>query len=32
MKVERETINNPSVQLMVKIAKALGVNIDDLIK
>jgi transcriptional regulator with XRE-family HTH domain len=32
MKVESGTVNNPSVQTMAKIAKALGVSIEDLIK
>ena len=32
MKVESDTVNNPSVQTMDKIAKALGVSIEDLIK
>ena len=32
MKVESGTVNKPSVQTMAKIAKALGVNIEDLIK
>ena len=32
MKVESGTVNKPSVQTMDKIAKALGVTIEDLIK
>ena len=32
MKVESGTVNKPSVQTMAKIAKALGVSIEDLIK
>ncbi|MEM3504062.1 MAG: helix-turn-helix transcriptional regulator [Nitrososphaeria archaeon] len=32
IKVESGTVNRPSVQTMAKIAKALGVNIEDLIK
>ncbi|MFH1233696.1 MAG: helix-turn-helix transcriptional regulator [Patescibacteria group bacterium] len=32
MKVESGTLNKPSVQTMDKIAKALGVSIEDLIK
>ena len=32
MKVESGTVNKPSVQTMAKIAKALGVLIEDLIK
>ncbi len=32
MKVESGTVNKPSVQTMDKIAKALGVSIEDLIK
>ena len=32
MKVESGTINKPSVQTMDKIARALGVSIEDLIK
>jgi len=31
MKVESGTVNNPSVQTMAKIAKALGVSIEDLL-
>ena len=31
MKVESGTVNKPSVQTMAKIAKALGVSIEDLI-
>ena len=32
MKVESGVVNKPSVQTMAKIAKALGVSIEDLIK
>lgn len=32
MKVESGTVNKPNVQTMAKIAKALGVSIEDLIK
>jgi transcriptional regulator with XRE-family HTH domain len=32
MKIESGTVNKPSVQTMAKIAKALGVSIEDLIK
>jgi transcriptional regulator with XRE-family HTH domain len=32
MKVESGTVNKPSVQTMDKIAKVLGVSIEDLIK
>ena len=32
MKVESGAVNKPSVQTMAKIAKALGVSIEDLIK
>ena len=32
MKVESGTVNKPSVQTMAKIAKALGVSIENLIK
>ena len=32
MKVENGTVNKPSVQTMDKIAKVLGVSIEDLIK
>ena len=32
MKVESGTVNKPSVQTMDKIAKALGVSIEDLLK
>lgn len=32
MKVESGTVNRPSVQTMAKIAKALSVSIEDLIK
>jgi len=32
MKVESGTVNKPSVQTMKKIAKALGVSIEDLLK
>ena len=32
MKVESGTVNKPSVQTMAKIADALGVGIDDLMK
>jgi len=32
MKVESDTVNKPSVQTMAKIAKALGVSIEDLLK
>ena len=32
MKVESGTVNKPSVQTMAKIAKGLGVSIDDLIR
>ena len=32
MKVESGTVNKPSVQTLAKIAKALGVSIEDLIK
>ena len=32
MKVESGTVNKPSVQTMAKIAKALGVSIEDFIK
>jgi len=32
MKVERGTVNKPSVQTMPKIAKALGVSVEDLLK
>lgn len=32
MKVESGVVNRPSVQTMAKIAKALGVSIEDLIK
>jgi len=32
MKVESSTVNKPSVQTMAKIAKALGVSIEDLLK
>jgi len=32
MKVESGTVNKPSVQTMAKIAKALGVSIEDLLK
>ncbi len=32
MKVESGAVNHPSVQTMSKIAKALGVSIEDLIK
>ena len=32
MKVESGIVNKPSVQTMAKIAKALGVSIEDLIK
>lgn len=32
MKVESGTVNKPSVQIMDKIARALGVSIEDLIK
>ena len=32
MKVESGTVNKPSVQTMAKIAKALGVSIEDLIE
>ena len=32
MKVEGGTVNKPSVQTMAKIAKGLGVSIEDLIK
>lgn len=32
MKVESGTVNKPSVQTMAKIAKALSVSIEDLIK
>jgi DNA-binding XRE family transcriptional regulator len=32
MKVESGTVNKPSVQTMAKIAKALGVPIEDLLK
>jgi len=32
MKVESGTVNKPSVQTMAKIAKALGVSIEELIK
>jgi len=32
MKVESGTVNQPSVQTMAKIAKALGVSIEELIK
>ena len=32
MKVEIGTVNKPSVQTMAKIAKALGVSIEDLLK
>ena len=32
IKVESGTVNKPSVQTMAKIAKALGVSIEDLIK
>ena len=32
MKVESGTVNKPSVQTMAKIAKALDVNIEDLLK
>ncbi len=32
MKIESGEVNRPSVQTMAEIAKALGVNIEDLIK
>jgi DNA-binding Xre family transcriptional regulator len=32
MKVESGTVNKPSIQTMAKIAKALEVQVDDLIK
>lgn len=32
MKVESGTVNKPSVQTMAKIAKALGITIEDLLK
>jgi len=32
MKIESGTVNKPSVQTMAKIAKALGVSIEELIK
>ena len=32
MRVESGAVNKPSVQTMAKIAKALGVNIEELIK
>ncbi len=32
MKVESGTVNKPSVQTMAKIAKAVGVSIEDLLK
>ena len=32
MKIESGTVNKPSVQTMAKIAKALGVSIEDLLK
>ncbi|HPN55201.1 MAG TPA: helix-turn-helix transcriptional regulator [Candidatus Moranbacteria bacterium] len=32
MKVESGTVNKPSVQTMAKIAKALGVSIEELLK
>jgi len=32
MKVESGTVNKPSVQTMAKIAKALGVSIEDLLE
>jgi len=32
MKVESGTVNKPSIQTMAKIAKALEVKVDDLIK
>jgi len=32
MKVESGTVNKPSVQTIAKIAKALGVSIEDLLK
>ena len=32
MKVESGTVNKPSVQTMAKIARALGVSIEDLLK
>ena len=32
MKVESSAVNKPSVQTMAKIAKALGVSIEDLLK
>ena len=32
MKIESGTVNKPSVQTMAKLAKALGVSIEDLIK
>lgn len=32
MKLESGTVNKPSVQTMAKIAKALGVSIEDLLK
>ena len=32
MKVESGTVNKPSVQTMAKIAKVLGVSIEDLLK
>jgi len=32
MKVESGVVNKPSVQTMAKIAKAIGVSVEDLIK
>ncbi|MCM8783951.1 MAG: helix-turn-helix domain-containing protein [Candidatus Omnitrophica bacterium] len=32
IKIESGAVNRPSVQIMAKIAKALGVNIEELIK
>lgn len=32
IKIEQERIKNPKLQTLVKIAKALGVSLDDLIK
>jgi len=32
MKVESGTVNKPSVQTMVKLAKSLGVSVEDLLK
>ncbi len=32
MKIESGTVNKPNVQTMAKIAKALNVKVDDLIK